>query len=246
MTDGNVYVVAAHFYLLIVIFCRSGIFCCGFEHTQKCRKLTGWTLEWRLKYFEILGTATSRPSALFKSTHKVTSWETFCKKAAMRHTVAFQLLALPQKVRFLWFRGWSDGVRSIDRGRNPRQNQCCDGWQRSWSCCACLPSCSYFLPFRHLLLWLRAHSKMPQSDRADSGMAFKIFWNSWDGHTPSFSLVQKHAQGDELRNLLQKSGHAPHRCFPIVSLAPNVRFLWFRGWSDGVRSIDRGRNHRQN
>ena len=49
-----------------------------------------------------------------------------------------------------------------------------------------------------------AQLQMPLSGQADSGMAFGIFLNPWKGQKWSFSLVQKHTQGDKLRNLCKK------------------------------------------
>jgi hypothetical protein len=75
---------------------------------------------------------------------------------------------------------------------------------QTWSGCVFLPACIRFLPLGHLLPCFLAQLQMPPSGQAASGMAFGIFFNPWKGHTRSFSLVQKHAQGDELRNLCKK------------------------------------------
>ena len=61
-----------------------------------------------------------------------------------------------------------------------------------------------FLPFWHLLPCFLAQLQIPPFGQADSGLAFGIFLNPWKSQSRSFSLVQKHAQGDELRNLCKK------------------------------------------
>ena len=57
------------------------------------------------------------------------------------------------------------------------------------------------------LPWLLAGLQMPPSDQARRTLErrhFQILGNSWEGQTPSCSLVQKDARGDELTNLCKK------------------------------------------
>lgn len=138
-------------------FCRSGIFCLAFLAQLQMPPFGQADSGLAFGIFLNPWKSQSRSFSLVQKHAQGDELRNLCKKVAMRHTVAFPLLALPQNVRFLWFRGWSDGVRSIDRGRNPRQDQCCNGWQRSWSGCACLPACCRFFPFRHLLPGFLAH-----------------------------------------------------------------------------------------
>ena len=80
------------------------------------------------------------------------------------------------------------------------------------------------------LPWLLAHLQMPPSGQADSGTApLSNSWKlSWEGQTPSCSLVQKDARGDKLTNLCQKvATRHPVACLGLRGLAlpQHVGFL---------------------
>ena len=122
--------VAARFYLLVVVFCRSGIFCLGFS---------------------TLTNAAIWPGGLWNG-------------------AAFKFLR---------------GLTS-DRG-TALSAQCAAGY--------------------------RARARGTEESPLSTELYRPPLGNSWEGQTPSGSLFQKDARGDELTNLC-KSGHAPSRCLP--------------------------------